>query len=261
MDVFNEYLKGKKFILFTDHKPLEKMGHLHTKMMNMLQVALLEHNFVIQYKKGAIILADYLFCLHSGNPNIIAKVKECFDPFQPNLIDLQKADSNLQHMNHFWVNGEWPKDLPKSDANYLQNLATKLYQDANKIVWIRLYDDKYPHTALYLPEKYHKMALCEAHNHQFSGHFAALITYIQLMSSYYWPRIYSDILKHTKTCFHCQQKKSTDKPPLLKPLPMPDQPNSLIHADFLDQCWPLDISTNTSYASRMPSQNMLWSQQ
>jgi hypothetical protein len=34
MDVFNEYLKGKKFILYTDHKPLEKMGHLHTKMMN-----------------------------------------------------------------------------------------------------------------------------------------------------------------------------------------------------------------------------------
>jgi hypothetical protein len=32
VDVFNEYLKGKKFILFTDHKPLEKMGHLHTKL-------------------------------------------------------------------------------------------------------------------------------------------------------------------------------------------------------------------------------------
>ncbi len=26
MDVFNEYLKGKKFILYTDHKPLEKNG-------------------------------------------------------------------------------------------------------------------------------------------------------------------------------------------------------------------------------------------
>ncbi len=36
MDVFNEYLKGKQFILFTDHKPLEKMGHLHTKTMNRL---------------------------------------------------------------------------------------------------------------------------------------------------------------------------------------------------------------------------------
>jgi hypothetical protein len=51
MDVFNEYLKGKKFILFTDHKPLEKMGHLHTKTMNRLQAALLEHDFVIQYQK------------------------------------------------------------------------------------------------------------------------------------------------------------------------------------------------------------------
>jgi hypothetical protein len=49
MDVFNEYLKGKQFILFTDHKPLEKMGHLHTKTMNWLQAALLEHDFVIQY--------------------------------------------------------------------------------------------------------------------------------------------------------------------------------------------------------------------
>jgi hypothetical protein len=36
MDVFNEYLKGKKFILFMDHKRLEKMGHLHTKTMNRL---------------------------------------------------------------------------------------------------------------------------------------------------------------------------------------------------------------------------------
>ncbi len=60
MDVFNEYLKGKKFILFTDHKPLEIMGHLNTKTMNQLQAALLEHNFVIQYKKGAIMPAGYL---------------------------------------------------------------------------------------------------------------------------------------------------------------------------------------------------------
>jgi hypothetical protein len=34
MDTFNKYLKGKQFILNTDHKPLEKIGHLHTKTMN-----------------------------------------------------------------------------------------------------------------------------------------------------------------------------------------------------------------------------------
>jgi hypothetical protein len=50
MDFFNEYLKGKCFILYTDHKPLEKIGHLHSKILNRLQTALLEHDFVIQYK-------------------------------------------------------------------------------------------------------------------------------------------------------------------------------------------------------------------
>jgi hypothetical protein len=48
MEVFNEYLRGKQFILFTDHKPLEKLGHLHTKTLNCLQAALLEHDFVVQ---------------------------------------------------------------------------------------------------------------------------------------------------------------------------------------------------------------------
>ena len=37
MEVFNKYLRGKQFILFTDHKPLEKLGHLHTKTLNCLQ--------------------------------------------------------------------------------------------------------------------------------------------------------------------------------------------------------------------------------
>jgi hypothetical protein len=83
MDVFNEYLKGKQFILFTDHKPLEKMGHLHTKTMNRLQAALLEHDFVIQYKKGEIMPADYLSRLPSTRSNDVSEITEGFDPFQP----------------------------------------------------------------------------------------------------------------------------------------------------------------------------------
>jgi hypothetical protein len=77
------------------------------------------------------------------------------------------------------------------------------------------------------------MALCKAHNHQCGGHNASLKTYIHLTSSYYWPQIYSNVLCHTKTCLPCQQQKSsTDKPPPLHTLPMPDQPNIRIHADL-----------------------------
>jgi len=77
------------------------------------------------------------------------------------------------------------------------------------------------------------MALCEAHNNQFVGHNEALKTYIRISSSYFWPKMYIDILNHTKTCLRCQQReKSTDKPLLLQPLPTPDKPNIRIHADI-----------------------------
>ena len=90
------------------------MGHLHTKTMNRLQAALLEHDFVIQYKKGEIMPADYLSRLPSANPDTIAEITQCFDPFQPDLIDLQRADTDLQRMNYFRVNGKWQEEVSKS---------------------------------------------------------------------------------------------------------------------------------------------------
>ncbi len=79
MDFFNEYLKGKIFILYMDPKPLEKLGHLHCKTLNRLQLALLEHDFVIQYKKGLNMPADY----HSrlpGAKDTFATIS-AFNPF------------------------------------------------------------------------------------------------------------------------------------------------------------------------------------
>jgi hypothetical protein len=36
MDFFNEYLRGKQFNPFMDHKPEEKLRHLHNKTLNRL---------------------------------------------------------------------------------------------------------------------------------------------------------------------------------------------------------------------------------
>jgi hypothetical protein len=105
----------KKWVIYTQ------------KAMNCLQAALLEHDFVIQYKKGAIMPADYLSCLPSTNKHKLAEVTQCSDPFQPEYLNLQKADSDLQKMHHFRTKVEWRSNVSKSDANYLPNLAAKLY--------------------------------------------------------------------------------------------------------------------------------------
>jgi hypothetical protein len=148
MGSFDEYLKGKKFILYMDHKPLKKMGPLHSK--NRLQGALLEHDFVIQHKKGTIMPADHLSRISSTNPDIIA----AFNPFQVDLLELQKSDYQLQLLNKFILStmSTWPNHLPKSEVNYLKKLAPKLFQDQHKIMWISFHNYKYSRTALYLPE-------------------------------------------------------------------------------------------------------------
>ena len=102
MEVFNEYLRGKKFILFTDHKPLEKVGHLHTKTLNHLQTALLEHDFIVQYKKGTNMPAHYLSRLPSLPVNSVDSPQiAAFDPFTPEIQQLQRQDQDLQAISRF----------------------------------------------------------------------------------------------------------------------------------------------------------------
>ncbi len=73
---------------------MEKLGHLHSKTLYRLQTALLEHDFVIQYKKGSNMPADYLSRL-PGTKETIASVS-AFYPFQADLYELQMQDEILQ---------------------------------------------------------------------------------------------------------------------------------------------------------------------
>jgi len=151
MENFHEYLKGKQFILYTDHKPLEKLSHLHSKTMNRLQAAMLEYEFVIQYKKGENMPADF-FSRQFSNTSI-SSVTDAFDPFQPNLVELQKEDQDLQIIDHFLHTGKWNQNIAKQRLNTLVKVQNKVFQDKNKVVWIKLENYNYPRVALWLPEK------------------------------------------------------------------------------------------------------------
>ena len=61
IDNFTVYLRGHRFTLYTDHKPLETLSTVQTKTLNWLQQQLLEFNFDIRYKVGkANMAADAL---------------------------------------------------------------------------------------------------------------------------------------------------------------------------------------------------------
>jgi hypothetical protein len=186
MDFFNEYLKVKRFILYTDHKPLEKLGHLHSKTLNRLQMT-----FVIQYKKGSNMPVDYL-SRFPGAKDTVATIS-AFNPFQVDLYDLQVQDKALQMLQSFRTKNELPTHLSRQDQTYYKVLAERVFQDKNKLVWVQLNDFNQPRKALYLPSRYRKEAMCEAHNGALGGHNAAHKMYLKISTSYFWPKMKQDI--------------------------------------------------------------------
>ena len=140
MKHYDNNLCDRKFVLYTDHKPLEKLGHLHTKMLNRLQLAMLDFDFTIQYKKGINMPADFLSRQTVDHLSAI-------DPFGPDLPQLQAADSDIIKLKHFTENASWPQGTSKSVANRLAPLVSKIFSQDNTL-WIRLADSKRPRTAL-----------------------------------------------------------------------------------------------------------------
>jgi transposase InsO family protein len=229
MEYFDNYLRGKPFTLYTDHKPLEKLSHLHTKTMNRLQENMLTYDFQIQYKKGATLPADFLSRdIVEGLNEVVNSV----DPFGPDLQQLQLADEQLIKINSFQKEGKWPLNTPKSEQKLLLPLTNSLFLDS-KAVWIRLNDENYPRTALWLPKIYRKKAICECHGTILSGHDALKKTYLRITNAYFWPNMKKDIQAHIDSCLQCQvRKKSTAKPTPLQTLPTVDQPNQRVHIDL-----------------------------
>ncbi len=175
--------------------------------------------------------ADYLSRL-PGAKETIASIL-AFDPFQADLYKLQMQDEILQGIQIFQNTNQWPQAIPKQDQAYYTAMIDKLFQDKNKVVWVWLNNFKYRRTALYLPARYRKEAMCEAHDSILGGHNAAHKTYLKISTSYFWPKMRQDIERHQNFCLWCQQrKKSTNKRTPLAPLPIPDHPNLRIHADL-----------------------------
>jgi hypothetical protein len=109
-------------------------------------------------------------------------------------------DEILQGIQMFRNTNQWPQSIPRQDQAYYTAIIDKLFQDKNKVVWVRLNDFNYLRTALYLPTRYRKEAMCEAHDSILRGHNAAHKTYLKISISYFWPKMRQDIERHQAFC-------------------------------------------------------------
>ncbi len=220
METFEVHLKGRHFKLFTDHKPLEKLGKVHTKTLNRLQQMMNLFSFEVIYKKGDEMPADFLSrnAVDAINFDLSTYARE------------QNKDDILRHLRLYLLN----KVLPEN--NKLAQLVYKMSQDCfvlDGVIWKRLGANKQHRSVLLVPHHLIPEILHEAHGHLLAGHFGVTKTKERLLQSYYWPNMERDITEHLRSCDKCQlTKKGKMAPELLSPLPQCTEPNQRVHADL-----------------------------
>ena len=222
MEHFHINLKGKHFTLFTDHKPLEKLGKVHTKTLNRLQEAMNTYDFEIVYKKGSEMPADFL------SRNVVTSIN--WD--HPTLAQQQDEDETTFTLKQFLIN----RIIPTQDhlIKLIKLHATDCFVEDN-ILWKRLHRKMEPdRVVLFAPKSIIPSLLQTAHGHLLTGHNGLLKTKEKLSACYYWIGMDKDITSHLATCHKCQMGKKKNSPPqtYLESLPQCSEPNQRVHADL-----------------------------
>ena len=228
MDHFDTYLKGRKFQLFTDHRPLEKLGTVHSKTLNRLQEQMMSFDFTIHYKKGSEMPADFL----SRN------ACEAINVFDKDLPALQEQDEACKVIRDLIRNNDEPKNMkrpfknPAANAHALKMLCTSFIED--DILWTRINKENgVSRTVLWVPKQLTESLIQEAHGQLMTGHDGISKTKERLKESYFWLNMDADIAKHIQACQRCQQRKPNHpQPVLLSPLPQCTAPNQRVHIDL-----------------------------
>lgn len=230
MEHFDTYLKGRQFTLYTDHKPLEKLGKVHTKTLNRLQEAMNTYNFKIVYKKGDEMPADFL------SRNTVANISWQNE----DILHGQQNDELIKNIVEFLQYGTIPGDKMK------EGLVRKFSENCfveDGLLWKRICDNKLNRVVLFAPHSMKNLILQHAHGSQFTGHEGIFKTKQRILSNYYWPNIDKDVIEMINACHKCQMMKNRKYPiqALLKPLPQCSEINQRVHADLFG---PLKTSGN-----------------
>ena len=223
MEHFSVYLRGKHFVLYTDHKPLVKLGLVHNKTLNRMQEAMNEYDFEIIYQKGSEMPADYL------SRNVVDVIQiddEEIIQAQNDTVWIKQVKSNM--LNNTLVTDEKAKIC-------LRNYGGNRFFIENDLLWVRFQYRGEPHrVCLVLPESKVNQVLKEGHGTLFTGHEGVAKTRYRITQNYWWPSMDKDIGEFIKSCGKCQATRTDvhPKPDVMTSLPICTEPNQRIHADL-----------------------------
>ena len=257
MECFHHLLVGRRFYLYSDHKPLCKLSTTHTKTLNRLQLKMEEMHPVIRHVEGKFnTVADFLSRYHGMNVGIgndkydAARVANAVaiashhsaalcvvdaSPFR--IRQLQREDPALREL----IDRASPACRGSTFATPLMTTLAGVRSPMTIIEGI-LYVQPSPrkgfitkeHLRTAAPTPMRPEIMHEAHNSLFGGHAGAFKTAERLKEQFWWPSMNADIATHVANCTTCNRatKKGALPPAPMQNLPQCTAPGQRLHVDL-----------------------------
>ena len=236
---FHDYLYGRHFILFTDHKPLITLFNEHKAIPSEVSpriqrwaMLLSAYSYTITYKPGSSMChADALSRLplpvtspETDSPEEFIQLMDHLSSTPVTAADIQKETDNdpvLTRVKQYTLSG-WPSELPhKYDAELrvYKRHETELSVEGGCLVL---------RTRAVIPPACRRAMLEELHScHPGINKMKGLAR-----SYVWWPSIDQDIENMVRKCAACQEVRHAPEKAPLHPWEWPERPWSRLHLDF-----------------------------
>ena len=235
---FHQYICGRKFTLYTDHKPLihifnesKSVPAMASARLQRWALTLSAYTYTIKYKSGKqqgnadalsrFPLADFPTSVPTPAETIAVIEHLSTIPLTATKIKLQtERDTVLSKVKRYTQSG-WPDTLDTEDADLkpFHNRRNELSLEDNVLLW---------GNRVVIPFCFQSRVLDVLH----STHIG--ISRMKNLARQYvwWPKIDCDIEAKVKGCSTCAVSGPDPPPTVLHPWEWPKKPWSRVHLDY-----------------------------
>lgn len=233
----HQYLAGRPFIIYSDHKPLQTLFDesrqvpiMAASRIRRWALTLSEYNYTIRYRPGSRMCnADALSRLPLpdspldsdiptlGDVNYVLNHLSSTVVTAENIKSLTEKDPTLSRVHHFILHG-WPLSNADSTLQPYYNRKDELSAVSGCVLW---------GARVVIPLPVRKQVLQQLHDSH-----PGITRMKTLARSYvWWPGLDADITSIVQTCDTCQSNRPTPSKAPLHPWEWPSRPWSRIHID------------------------------
>ena len=268
MNHFAFHLRGRRFFLYSDHKPLarpfEDLSTTHIKTLHRLNAKAVDFHPDVKFIEGkANSVADFLSRYFGYNvaPDIPAdKLRINANVAYITHVNgsLDSLDVSPGRMQLLQANDPYVKVLIDAVADLPHDTPTKIPECphpvtiSNNLLCVRTpprstFLDNPASLRIVVPDAMKKEVMSAAHHSLIGGHSGSFKVAERIRDTFWWKSMQQDIEEHLRVCAACRTatNKFPDPTPPLKPIPVPTTIGEVYFSDLFGPLTDLSGNKNT----------------